>query len=197
MKNYILAIICSIQITNLFCQTPPWPIVVDKTPVIRLSEDSVINDTVRFNFSLPDNPTVMDTLNIKHYSMVKDSSLFFHILKFTGANLDSSNTTFTNALQLTQGDTLSAIVNSFIGSTNSSQTEMNTLALSSGYKGLEMNLTYNDLYTGRIVLSYTRIYYKPKSLLTFMIAGFQDDLTNLTANKNTFFNSITLGSSNY
>lgn len=197
MKSYLFTIIISLQIANLFSQSPTWITIVDKTPIYKLSGYSWIKDTAQIGFSLPNYPLIIDTLSVKLYSTNSDSAIFFQVFNLKETQLDSSNLSFTEALQLSPSDTLSAIVNSFIGSTNSSQTSMNPLAITNGFKGVEMNLTYNDLYEGRVLLSYTRIYYKPKLLLTFMIAGFQDDLTNLTANKNTFFNSITLGSSNY
>lgn len=177
MKKIIAIYFLILSSYTLYSQPPGWV----------SSTDSIIN----FSFSLPTAPAFSDTLNISHY-FSKIDSIGFQVLVIKSAGLDSSNTTFINYLQTTGGDTLMAIVNNLLYTTNSSLISSQQLTITNGYSGLEANLKYNTMVHGKNVVNIVRFYFKKNLLLTFSITGYEPDLSNITTNKSSFFNSINL-----
>lgn len=145
-----------------------------------------------YSFSMPTTPKIMDTLNIRFAYVKSDSMMVFQVLEFKDTPFDSSNTGFETELTNTGGDTLLAIAQTISLSNNSVITNSLIINTFASYKGLEVRMRYNDLYTGRVLLVYTRFFYNSRTLLSFSVSGAEDDLERLQNNKDQFFSSIAL-----
>lgn len=176
MKKFFILLFLSINYGNLFSQE--WVQVSKSGP--------------DYTYSMPASPTMMDTLNIRFAYVKSDSMIVFHVLEFKDTPLDSANAGFESALANNGGDTLLAIAQSASTSNNSIITSSNNITSFPSYKGLEVSLRYNDLYSGRRLLVYTRYFYNKRTLISFTVSGSEDDLERLGNNKNLFFNSISL-----
>jgi hypothetical protein len=174
MKKYLIVVILFIQIINVQGQGS-W---------IKINNDSPV-----YSYSYPGAPTITDTMNIKHSFYEIDTTLNLQVLQIQSAELDSSNTEFTNALQQANGDTLRALVNIFLQADSVQLTASQDINISSEYKGLEVSLKYDEPDKGRIVVSFARFFYNQNILITFTIVGFEDD-SRLTSDRDLFFNSI-------
>ncbi len=177
MKKSLLIIVLLVQFNLSFSQAPNWVAINDTTSIID------------YGFSSPGNPELMDTLGLKVYSYALDTVIGFQVLELKYPPCDSTNISFTDALQQTSGDTLAALSSVLFATSNSVILSSHTVN-QNGLSALEINFKYNILNQGRVVVSYERLYYRKDLLLTFTITGFESDQTNLDAIKNEFFNSI-------
>lgn len=157
---------------------------------------TVNRTTPDYSFDFPVTPTIMDTLNVRLAYAKTDSMSVFQVLEFINTPFDTANIAFNDALTLTNGDTLLAIAKSI-------SVENNAIIISSqfvnsypGYEVLDVNMKYNALIDGRVLLAYTRFFYNPSSFLSFTVSGPEDNLNQLLINKNLFFNSISFQNPN-
>jgi len=173
MKKQIIIIFLFIQFGVLNCIAQSWVRTNNISPTYSFF-------TPNYSFSTPGIATMNDTLNIKfYYYYTIDSSIAFHVLEHQNAQFDS-----------TQTDTLGFIVSSFVSSTNSILLNSQTIPITNGYKGIEINTQFNDPDNGQMVVSYMRLYYQQDLMLTFTVTGYQSDLTQIVADKILFFDSI-------
>jgi hypothetical protein len=174
MKKYIILIILFISFGAHHCTAQSsWVRTNNVSPTYSFF-------TPNYSFSTPDTAGMFDTLNVKlYYYNTSDSSIAFHVLEHQNAKFDS-----------TQTDTLGFIVSSLLASTNAVLLNSQAIPLTDGYKGVEINVRYNDLDNGQILVSYYRLYFQQDLMLTFSVTGYENNLTQLVADKILFFNSI-------
>jgi hypothetical protein len=133
-----------------------------------------------YSFSTPFPPAIKDTMNIKFFYYYPPDSIFgLQVFEQRNTQFDS-----------TQTDTLGFIVSSLLGSINSTLLNSQAIPVSNGFKGIEINIRYNDLVNGKVLVSYFRLYYKKDLMLTFTASGYQNNLSEIVSNKILFFNSI-------
>lgn len=173
MKKYILIIILFTKIGILHCLAQSWVTTHNISPTYGFF-------TPDYSFSTPGTPSVFDTQNIRtYYYYPPDSLIAFHVLEDQKAVFDS-----------TQTDTLGFIVSSLVASSNAVLLSSQAIPINNGYKGVEINIRYNDLDNGQILVAYLRLYFRKDLTLTFSITGYQNNLTQLVSNKILFFDSI-------
>jgi hypothetical protein len=143
-----------------------------------------------YSFDFPITPIIMDTLNIRFASAKTDSMTAFQVMEFINTPFDTANLAFNDALTQTNGDTLLAIAKSISVVNNAIILSSQFNSSYPAYRVLEVNMKYNDLIDGRVLLAYTRYFYNPHSLLSFTVTGAEEDLAQLQNNRNLFFNSI-------
>jgi len=174
MKKILLLIVVFSLFGNLYSQT--W-VKIDKT-------------NPDYSFSVPGQPLIRDTMNIRIAYFKSDSTAAFQVIEFKDTPLDSTNAGFVSALQESNGDTLMALVHIITGVNNALVTNSQVITTFPAYKGLEVSMSYSNFYPGRNLIVHTRFFYNIHSLLAFSITGTDDHLTQLESDKDIFFNSI-------
>jgi hypothetical protein len=145
-----------------------------------------------YHYSLPGNPNMLDTLNVRMAYFKMDSTIVFQVMEFKDTPLDTANAIFDNNLVQTNNDTLMALAQTVSATSNSSITSFQNINSFEGYKGLEITTNRSLGQSGEILISYTRFFYNIHTLLYFTISAKQNDISLLNSNKNIFFNSIFL-----
>jgi hypothetical protein len=180
MKTYLITIIVFLQFGTFICSAQTW--YTTKDTILSLTDINPGNNSLNFstyNFSTPVPPTLFDTLNIKFHYCILNSSIEFQVLEHNYAQFDT-----------TQTDTLGFIVSSLLNSTNSVLLSSQNLATINGFKGKEIEIKSNNLVNGNVVRTFSRFYYQKNLMLTFKVASYDTNLSQLISNKNLFFNSI-------
>jgi hypothetical protein len=143
IKKYISSlIVCALTICQCIAQN--WTTVTKTNPA--------------YHFSFPGTPNIMDTLNIRFANYQSDSMEVFQVLEFKDTPLDSANTSFMNELKATNGDTLLSIAQSASLANNAVITSSQNITSFPAFKGLEVCMRYNDLYSGRVLIAYTQFF---------------------------------------
>ncbi|HRH03424.1 MAG TPA: hypothetical protein PLN13_09235 [Bacteroidia bacterium] len=142
-----------------------------------------------FNFKLPNNPLILDTINIESFFFKVDSTLGLQVHFIDSISFDSSSLIFTTALTQTNYDTLRTIGKILLLISNGTLTSISDILIDN-HRGLEIGFSYDELSTLEREYSFNRIFLYDDKFLTFSITGIETDLQRLLIYKEIFFNSI-------
>lgn len=142
-----------------------------------------------FNFKLPNNPLILDTINIESFFFKVDSTLGLQVHFIDSISFDSSNLIFTTSLIQSNYDTLRAIGKILLLISNGTLTSISDIYINN-HKGLEIGFSYDELSTLEREYSFNRVFLFDDKFLTFSITGIETDLQRLLLYKEIFFNSI-------
>lgn len=149
-----------------------------------------------YSYSMPQAPTILDTMNVRVASLQTDSIAAFEVLEFKETPLDSNNTAFQAALTSAGGDTLQALAQLITAGNNATITHSAAISTFESYKGLEIAIQYNSTLESETVLAYTRFFFNAHTLIAFMVVGTESNYTQLASDKNQFFSSINMNTLN-
>ncbi|MEX0813774.1 MAG: hypothetical protein WD048_16270 [Chitinophagales bacterium] len=163
--------------------------------MLRADSTWVSIDTVstgsNFEFSMPSQPDVYDTLTLNMFALKVDSLLSLQVFEYDSTDYSRVDGLFETALEESQGDTLEAFSKKILLTSDSELLSIKSVSHNGGQiQGIEMGIDYQSVPSPDYMYSFMQIFKYDEKIVLFIITGFEADADRLMDFKDDFFDSI-------